>query len=182
MRAHADRGPRHVTAFLLLAAALVTTAARAGEFVRIENVDLDDLAAESFRLRRPLTVRVRCEGAGDRREGTLNAYGWILDLQSRQVVWKLQIDDARRGPGDNFAFEGDVEIPAGEYTAYFSPFIQHYKSISFLGKELGRVYIKRSDRQPRHSNRWGLRLSVADAEEDQVSRFEPTSRRADPLR
>ncbi len=182
MRRDTARGTRQAAASLLVCALLLATAARAGEFVRIEHVQLDALAAESFRLDRPARLHVRSEGAGNRREETLYAYGWLQDLQSREVVWQLQIEGARRGPGDNYAFDGDVELPAGEYTAYFTSFTQPYRRIRYLGKDRGRVYIKRGDREPRHAKRWGLLLAVPEADADAVRRFEPPARRADPRR
>ncbi len=158
-----------------LAAALVLLAAvRAGavEFARIDNVEPDVLRSVPFRVRQPLTVHVECEGTGDPDGGDLDAYGWILNLRSREVVWGAQDEEARRGPGANLTWRGDVDLPAGDYVAYYSPFLQEYKSFHFRGKEWARIRIKRDGKKPRGMQRWGLRLSVPETEGGKVEVLE----------
>lgn len=177
------RGTRPAAVAILVALGLLHgPSAHAGDFVDIRDLDLDELTAKSFRLDRPLTVHVRCEGAGDRGEETLYAHGWILDLHSREVVWRLQMDDSRRGPGTNYAYEGEVRLPAGEYTAYFSSFVEYYRSIRILGRDIGKIFIKRGKRVPRHAKRWGMRLSVPDPDDGAVRTLESPPRISDPRR
>ena len=157
------RPPRPVVALFLLGAIGCASTTIAAEFVRIEKVELDELHSVPFRLRRDVTVHVEAEGAGDPEHGDLYAYGWILDRRSRQVVWQLDTDESGRGPGTNYSWKGDLQLPAGDYTAYFAPFTQHYRTIHLFGKDLARIYIKRDGKKPRESKRWGLRLAVDDA-------------------
>ncbi len=156
---------RPVVALVLLGAMCCASLAIASEFVRIENIALDELHDAPFRLRRAITLHIEAEGAGDPEHGDLYAYGWILDRRSRQVVWQLHADKSQRGPGNNYAWKGDVALPAGDYTAYFAPFTQHYRTIQLFGKDVARIYIKRDGKKPRESKRWGLRLAVPDGEE-----------------
>lgn len=152
------------------------------DFVVIDHVEVDALQAVPFRVHRPLTVRVECEGAGDPDHGDLYAYGWILDLRTREVVWRLQADKASAGPGGNRRWRGDVELAAGDFSAYFAPFTQHYRSVRVLGKEWFRIWIKRDAKKPAESKRWGLRLAVADAHRDAVEVLHAPPRVSDPRR
>lgn len=160
----------------------VASGAAAADFVHIENVDFDVLHAVTFQLRQPLTVEVDCEGAGDPEHGDLYAYGWVLNLQSREVEWRLQTDAASNGPGANRRWNGRIQLPAGTFTAYFAPFTQHYRSVRVLGKEWFRIWIKRDTKMPRESKRWHLRLAVADADRAAVEVLQEPPRLADPRR
>ncbi|MFQ5598990.1 MAG: hypothetical protein ACE5G2_00395 [Candidatus Krumholzibacteriia bacterium] len=141
--------------------ALLGTGGAAGtEFVHIDHLGQDELEYEFFRLRRPLTVRVRCEGAGDD-DGDMHAYGWILNARTREVEWALTHDNARAGEGDNYVFEGEIDLPAGDFAAYFAAYSQRYRVIKILGREFGRIWIDSHRRhRPRESRRWELVLET----------------------
>ena len=168
---------------LLLAASGARTGEDELEFVRIDHPSLDELEGESFRLQRPLGVRVHCEGAGEPK-GEMYAYGWILNLRTRKVEWALRAEDSQRGSGDNWIFDGDVRLPAGEFTAYFAPFTQPYRIIRLFDKEIARIRIQ-SDRHknPRSSKRWQLVLSAPSAaDREAVESLDPPVDVDDPRR
>ena len=48
--------------------------------------------------------------------------GWILDLQSRQVVWELSEAATTSGSRGAREFTGSMRLPAGSYTAFFASF------------------------------------------------------------
>ena len=47
---------------------------------------------------------------------------WILDLQSRKVVWELSEAQTTNGSRGLRQFRGTVHLPAGSYTAYYASF------------------------------------------------------------
>jgi hypothetical protein len=167
-----------------LVCALSVTLAWADDFVRLDHMDVETLESEFFRLRRPLRVKVHCEGAGDAHDEEMYAYGWILDLRSREVVWSLSHDDAKSGPGNNIVFDGAIDLPAGDYAAYFAPFTRRYKVIRLLGREIGRIWIdSKRLKKSRYVRRWHLRLSVGDASAlDAVEELTPPVEVDDPRR
>lgn len=102
-------------------------------------VDIADLSPHEtvtagFALDANQDVRVRAVGADGRRRGgfgnrdrderdpywTGNA--WILDAQSREVVWELRDSDAERERGGTRRFEGTVRLPAGDYVAHYASY------------------------------------------------------------
>lgn len=149
----------------------VASDAGARQIVRIEDRPLNRIHSEAFRVHRPVHVQLRCEGSGDSGDRKMFAYGWIVNLRTREIEWQLTHRNAQRTRGDNYAFEGAVKLDEGEYTAYFAPYTQRYKSIIVLGKEIGR-YLISSKRKPRHAKYWGMWISTADADADAVERVQ----------
>jgi len=47
---------------------------------------------------------------------------WILDLQSRKVVWELSEATTTQGSHGLRTFKGSVHLPAGSYSAYYASF------------------------------------------------------------
>jgi hypothetical protein len=134
---------------------------RAEEIARFENLQDEALESQPFTLTGPLTLHVRCEGAGDGDDEAMYAYGWILDRKTRQVVWSLSPQRAQQRHERNYVFDGDVSLPAGDYVAYYAAYGQwrsRQKIIKFLGKEVYRFEIDndRYKRRMRDSKTWGL--------------------------
>ena len=51
------------------------------------------------------------------------AYAWILDANTRKLVWVMTNQNTDRlGRGYNRKFDDDISLPAGEYEVYFSTF------------------------------------------------------------
>lgn len=136
------------SAALSLAFLLPLSALHAQPSVEIRNVSPGELRVQAFRLDRPTTVRLEAVGA---EEGGLNrllrarnavarfvtrvldkdpprfddgwsATAWLIEADSREVVWRL--DAAETRPFDNglHAFEGDLDLPAGTYELYYASF------------------------------------------------------------
>lgn len=47
---------------------------------------------------------------------------WVLDLNSRKVVWELSAVATTSGSSGTRGFKGSVRLPAGSYTAYYASF------------------------------------------------------------
>ncbi len=112
-----------------------TTDLRAQESVL---VNIDDLAprevrAEAFELSSRTSLSIEAIGADNRRRriGRNNWFSdtdywrgnaWIIDADSREVVWELEDERGTRGRRDYEEYEGTLDLPAGRYIAYYSSF------------------------------------------------------------
>ncbi len=105
-------------------------------------VDLDDFGprqvkSQSFALATPQDVQIEATGAestgktgwaasmGEKNGKPVPPWSgnaWILNLQSRQVVWELREASTTSGSRGLREFKGSVRLPAGSYTAYYASF------------------------------------------------------------
>jgi hypothetical protein len=173
----------HFPACILAAAAVCSAAGRASasEFVRFEKFEDEEVVSQSFGLERPVRLRVVCTGAGDGDADEMYAYGWILDLRTREIVWSLP--PAKNDDDRNITFDGSIDLPAGAYVANYAAFggwRGRVKVFKFLGKEMFRFEFddKRKVRK-RDTEKWGLRISVADADDSAVDRHLPPTAAVD---
>jgi hypothetical protein len=60
--------------------------------------------------------------AEERRTDPWAGNAWLLDLESRRVVWELSASTTTRGARGTREFAGTVRLPAGAYAAYVSAF------------------------------------------------------------
>jgi hypothetical protein len=162
--------PRRSSSLLALGIALGVLVAPSGAFaedvVHFERLRDEELRTGTFRITKPVSLHVVCEGAGDAAE-EMYAYGWILDAGTREVVWALAPKIAK-SRGRNLRFEGDVTLAAGDYVASYAAFGQwrrKQKVFRFLGKELVRFEIDtdRARKRQRDSERWELRIMARSA-------------------
>ena len=65
-------------------------------------------------------------GKNDERRDPWMGNAWILDLKSRRVVWELSAASTERGRRSTRAFTGTVQLPAGNYEAFYSAFPNIY--------------------------------------------------------
>ncbi len=75
----------------------------------------DEYETEGITLKRPMTVHIYALGEG--RHGEMYDYGWIMDAQSREIVWKMDFRDTEHAGGalKNRLFDGTIDLPAGDY-------------------------------------------------------------------
>ena len=105
------------------------------ETVILKNLILDDVEYAGFILHQERTIHITAIGAGgntqirDTKEFQLDpenmfAYAWILDHQSRQLVWRMTIDNTKKIAGAKFnrKFDGEITLPPGIYELYFAAF------------------------------------------------------------
>lgn len=111
--------------------------------VSIEGIETAGLRKSLFVLPTDTEVTVRSEGAADRKRKHFLAYGWILDLDTREPVWTMN-----EAPGefdrdtDNWISTETIPLPAGRYAAYFSALGGNFPfdaSIKIWGLELGEI-------------------------------------------
>ncbi len=139
----------------LLAAAVIagaylagaTAASAAGPVMAaIKSIPDEGLYSESFTLDRPAEVEIEAVSAGSKDDGFLFSYPWLLDLDTRRVVWRMEIDDAEKARRDNLGVRTKFTLPAGNYGLYFTAHGGPYplkKKIKFLKLfELGQVDVR----------------------------------------
>ncbi len=169
------------TACFAVAMALSAGAAHAREIVRLERRALNQLHSEAFVVERGVNLQVRCEGSGDPKARRMFAYGWIVNLRTREIEWRLTHRNAERTRGNNYMFDGQVPLDEGAYVAYFAPYTQRFRSIVVLGKEIGRYQIS-SKHKPREAKYWGMWISTPDSDPDAAQAAQSPLHVDDPLR
>ena len=125
---------------LLAVATLASASSAAAQGTPL--VDLDDFGprqvkSQSFSLTAAQDVRIEAIGAESTNKAKWAASmwekngktvppwsgnAWILDLQSRQVIWELSAATTTEGSRGIREFKGNVRLPAGSYTAYYASF------------------------------------------------------------
>ena len=96
--------------------------------------------ADAFALGSPQDLQIEAVGAESTDKGGKSSWigamwerngkpippwtgnAWILDLQSRKVVWELSEAATAQGSHGRREFKGSLHLPAGSYTAYFASF------------------------------------------------------------
>jgi hypothetical protein len=128
---------RRAFAFLLGGAAvallfLVRPSAVAGErtIVQLRDFDLTEVKTAGFTLGADAQVKIRATGAGtgkDAGEG-LTAYGWIINADTRDLVWKMTRDATVKSKDDR-TFDGEIFLQKGNYEVSFTAYAFAFQSI-----------------------------------------------------
>ncbi len=130
-----------IGAMALVAALIIQGPAVAAEIVSLDSPGLVGIHAAGFTLDREATIAIEAVGRegeqggfnwggnddgswfsfGDGEDDDLTAYAWILDAETRSVVWEMDVRDTDRGKiGDLVEFSGSVNLPAGRYELYLT--------------------------------------------------------------
>ena len=135
-----------------------------------------DLSEQGLTLKRDLRLKVEAWRMSDRWDDYMLAYGWIVDSQTREVVWEMTVQNAsEERPGYRRKVEEEIRLPAGQYEVYFTGYPRgwswdrDYRSFGdFLGDLFGGF---RKDRR-RDAKSWGIVLWVDEKDEDAVDLVE----------
>ena len=111
--------------------------------IEISDLSIGELRLNEFKISESAQLRITGRAFGDVRSRNLHAYAWILDADSRKIVWKMGIDNAlslrrsRRGGrgSDLLRYDESIGIGEGNYELYFivedpalvNPFIQRLR-------------------------------------------------------
>jgi hypothetical protein len=163
-------------------------------------------------LSKDLTVTVNAVGGGstsmwsdeEKRQSRSNnmfAYGWIIDADTRKIVWEMTTDNTS-GKDDQRKFDGTVSLNKGSYEVYFSVHTYSVKSgLSFYSNNIdrrdrtsrrtGEKFLEkllgwfdddyrniRSRFMERAKDVWGIRISTAKGDEQSVKTFNAPKRQA----
>ncbi|MBI5471078.1 MAG: hypothetical protein HY961_01890 [Ignavibacteriae bacterium] len=151
---------RYVIAPLLLLACPAIAAQKT--VVALHDFSKMELKSAGFDLSRTTTFHITARGAGNSQcdndgdwkdRDDMFAYGWILDANTRQPVWKMEKDNTSRSRDDR-TFDGDVTLKPGSYEIYFTAstftYISTFKNmtmnIDHREKGLFNFGVRRSDK------------------------------------
>jgi len=148
-----------------------------GTVVDIRNVGHRDWDMKGFSLDKRLDLYVEACGAEAEWRDFMYAYAWILDAQTRDVVWEMDLDNTSRRRRDReLEYEGTITLPAGDYEVYFamSPFVEGLR-IDGLGDFLEGIF--RGFKDKRYSRDWGITIEVENEKDMKYVREYDPSRR-----
>ena len=87
----------------------------------LDRFDEDELRVVGIELTQDGTVKVEAAGARPRYSDHLSAYGWILDADTREIVWSMDEERTSRSD-DNRSLrqaEAELDLKKGRYELYF---------------------------------------------------------------
>ncbi len=103
--------------------------------VEIRNLSPHEIETSGFALNGEQDVQIQAVGAERRerwdrrdwqdwneRDRHWIGNAWILDAETRDVVWELRYADTERRSGDQETFEGTVRLTAGEYIVHYASY------------------------------------------------------------
>jgi hypothetical protein len=142
--------------------------AQIGEY---ENIDTGDVIVELVRLRdseskmkgftlkKAMKLRVYAIGEGVDR--TMYDYAWIMDANTRDVVWEMKYRDTDHAGGakKNRVVDEIIELSTGDY-------------IAFAVTDGSHSYNDWNASPPPDRERWGMTITVTDGDRDDVAEYD----------
>ncbi len=126
--------------------------------VQMKDFEPDQMYVKSFSVKSPAAVYIDAVGVKYKaekwnRSWPMFAYGWILNTDTREVVWSMSPDNVSRVWGtNNVDFKGTLKLKTGNYEAYYSTYghkiVRISSSPSYFGefiKNLVKVFVDDSD-------------------------------------
>lgn len=131
-----------------------------------------DWIEQGMTLSRDVQVKIEAWGASDKWEDDMLAYGWILDSDTRRIVWEMTAYNSSRARRRyNRELEEKVELKAGRYEVYYavSPRGMWDSSYRDFGDFLEDLFDGFSGSKWRQEARsWGIAMSVEESDQDAV--------------
>jgi hypothetical protein len=128
--------------------------------VDLRHLEDTQFEQEFFRLERGMQLHIECEGAGERHDPSLFAYGWLLQSETRQVPWVLDWDSSS-SRGQNRRFDDLIELPPGDYVATFGAFwTGRSRSVRVFDREIFRILGGKNHVSSKDMRRWKLVIST----------------------
>jgi len=95
--------------------------------VEITDIYPEDLRVAGFELKSKQDIEIEATGFIYRNFGDNLFLGnaWILDSESREVVWDLLDSPSRRSKKGTLEFFDKVSLPGGKYEVYYASYPQH---------------------------------------------------------
>ncbi len=144
--------------------------------ITVQNEKGVQVMVGGFTLNSEGVVKIDAVGAGGKNEikritnfqidpKNLFAYAWILDARSREMVWRMTINNTEGDWWDkwNRTFNDDLSLPAGKYEVYFSSVEPTYYAGENLSiSDLMDKLFGRDDWWEDHSSNWRIDISNVD--------------------
>lgn len=156
--------------FFLVAISVVS--AKDVKVLEMRDFRYKDFTEQGFTLNQDVRVKIEAWGASDRREDEMLAYGWILESETRRVVWEMTVDNSSAERREyNRRSEEMIRLSSGSYELYYavSPrgaWSGDYRDFGdFLDDLFGGF---RKGRWRREARSWGVTLWVEEADQGAV--------------
>ncbi|MBN2366385.1 MAG: hypothetical protein EH225_10685 [Calditrichaeota bacterium] len=109
---------------LLLSLLFLNSLGAQSTLLKMDNIYPDELRIAGFELSSPQPVKIEATGVYQREEGYELIAGncWILDAESREVIWSFKPVDYRMGRPDGQHQKDRIELGDGIYEVYYSTF------------------------------------------------------------
>ncbi len=146
--------------------------------VELKDLQETQVSVSGFILNTSNSIHIKAVGAGDTEplkrvhsyqsdKFNMYAYAWILNSTSREMVWRMTIENTEKNWWDkwNRTFDGDVELPKGQYELYFSAVEPSYFNMDQGFFSLGRLFDKIIGDDTwweDHSKKWMCKVSGVD--------------------
>jgi hypothetical protein len=134
-----ERVPKKSTVLVflgfLLVAGVINLPAQPYTIFEMQKFSTQELRSQAFAISSPADIEIYIVGARNRDSDQLYALGWILDSESRELIWSMDEANTRRFEGNRKQrmFEGNISLDEGKYEAYYfagSPYVL-LKSLKF---------------------------------------------------
>ncbi len=95
------------------------------KLVDFNRIYLEELLSGGFELKNKQTLKIETAGfhMHDKHRDVILGNAWILNAETREVVWTLQKD--KQDTNGEVVFNDKITLPAGKYQAYYSSFPVH---------------------------------------------------------
>lgn len=155
--------------FLVFTTFLTSTSFAQYAVVDLKDFEAEQLISKSFSVSSATSVFIDAVGVKYRSEkwnrtSPMFAYGWILNADTREVVWTMNPDNVSRSWGTvNIEFKGTLSLKPGNYEAYYSTYghrVVKISSPSYFGefvKNLVKVFVDDGDLYE-DSDQWKFRI------------------------
>ncbi len=164
---------------LIIFSLLAVSSVWAGNnILEIKNIGYEQIYYSGFVLNSDKKVAIKAVGAGGKKEirrlnnshidrHNMFAYAWIINAQTRKMVWRMTIENTERvGWSEwNRLFDEKVRLPKGEYEVYFSAVEPSFFSMSggliTLGKVFKKIFSNSND-WDYDADKWMIKISGVD--------------------
>ncbi len=108
----------------------------------IKNISPEEIAVEGFRLNNDQEVEINAVGfRGGRRSEYMFTRAWILNTQTREVVWELEDAKSQRKSRTLLEYQDKLNLPKGEYEVYYATFPAFsFNKVDGLGHFIERIF------------------------------------------
>jgi hypothetical protein len=91
--------------------------------VQLKDFDVTEVKSGGFTLAAETRVKIHALGSGAGKDvaNGLTAYGWIIDADSRALVWKMRREETAKAKDDRL-YDGEITLPKGNYEVYFTAY------------------------------------------------------------
>lgn len=106
---------------LILIMLSITISAFAQEILKVGNVYPGEVEMGGFNLSQDGEIEIEGEGGSfDKWDNYLSYYAWILNTETREVVWRSENCDDYSDDDGEYDFDMNLNLDAGNYEVYFA--------------------------------------------------------------